>query len=87
VAIGTCTALLLAPYAPLVKAHGPPSNAPVGAPDDGGWPRDFTTARGAALRIFQPQIGSWDGQREMVAYSAVAYTPMAATKPSLMTNS
>ncbi len=41
---------------------------------DGGWPRDYVTASGGAVRVFQPQVASWDGQRRMVAYAAVSYT-------------
>jgi len=50
---------------------------------DGGWPRDYDTPSGAALRVFQPQIASWDGQKQMVAFSAVSYTPKGAAKAAL----
>src|SRR5262249_8375809 len=65
-----------------------PARAPAGAASqepDGGWPRDYDTPSGAALRVFQPQIGSWDGQKHMVAFSAVSYTAKGATKPTLGT--
>jgi hypothetical protein len=52
---------------------------------DGGWPRDSVSALGAAVRIFQPQVSSWDGQRHIVLFSAVAYTPRSATKPGMGT--
>src|SRR5262245_14746688 len=47
-----------------------PRTAPAPAVDaDGGWPRDHTTPMGAALRVFQPQVANWDGQKHMTAYS------------------
>src|SRR6185436_2460785 len=64
-----------------VAAAPPATDADV----DGGWPRDFTTPGGAALRVFQPQIASWDGQKQMVAYSAASYVTKGAQKPSLGT--
>lgn len=65
-----------------------PRPAPVPAPPptiDGGWPRDYTTPSGGALRLFQPQIASWDGQRHMELYFAASYSAKGATKPSLGT--
>ena len=35
------------------------ASAAAPAPPDGGWPRAYTTASGAALVIYQPQISSW----------------------------
>src|SRR5262245_18942081 len=52
---------------------------------DGGWPRDYGTASGGAVRVFQPQIASWDGQKRMVLYSAVSYSAKGAEKPALGT--
>jgi hypothetical protein len=52
---------------------------------DGGWPRDYTTASGATLRVFQPQVASWDGKRRMVAYAAVSYAAKGAAKPAVGT--
>ena len=52
---------------------------------DGGWPRDYATPSGGAIRVFQPQIASWDGQRQMVLYAAVSYSAKGATKPALGT--
>ena len=51
--------------------------------DDGGWPRDYTTADGGALRIFQPQVASWDGQQKIVFYAAVSFAAKGAPKPGL----
>src|SRR5262245_29998647 len=63
-------------------AKRPASPAP---PPDGGWPRDFGTATGGAIRIYQPQIASWDGQTYMVAYAAISYSASGAEKPALGT--
>ena len=52
---------------------------------DGGWPRDYVTTSGGALRVFQPQIASWDGQRKLVAYSAVSFIPKGASKQTMGT--
>ena len=52
---------------------------------DGGWPRDYTTPGGASLRVFQPQVASWDGKQRMVAYAAVSYATTGAVKPALGT--
>jgi hypothetical protein len=58
--------------------------APV-PPPDGGWPRGYTTASGATLEVYQPQVVSWTDQKHIVAYSAVSYTFRGATKPALGT--
>src|SRR5579871_3193877 len=63
------------------------SKAPAdpGASVDGGWPRAYLTKAEAAVIVYQPQIASWDGQRHMVAYAAVAYQAKGAKKPALGT--
>ena len=48
-------------------------------PEDPGWPRTYTTSGGSAV-LYQPQIASWEGQKHMVAWSAVAYQANGATK-------
>src|SRR6185295_1991915 len=65
----------------------PPKAAPTPPPRelDGGWPRDYATKDGGAIRVYQPQIASWDGQRRMVMYSAVSYSAKGAAKPALGT--
>ncbi len=45
----------------------------VSAQADPGWPRTYTTAQGAHIQIYQPQVESWIDQRHLVAYVAVAY--------------
>jgi hypothetical protein len=52
---------------------------------DGGWPRYYTTPGGASIVVYTPQIASWQNQKDMVLYAAVAYTPMGATKASFGT--
>src|SRR5262245_37185755 len=52
---------------------------------DGGWPRDLGMKDGGAIRVFQPQVASWDGQKKIVMYSAVSYTAKGAEKPALGT--
>jgi hypothetical protein len=63
--------------------------APVASPTipaaDPGWPRVYTTQAGGRLQIYQPQIASWDEQRHLVAYLAIAYHPAGAGKPALGT--
>ena len=52
---------------------------------DHGWPRASKTASGASLVIYQPQVASWAGQKHIVAYSAISYTPAGAPNPALGT--
>ena len=92
IAVLTTLSLLGSSVAPLVAqapkaatktaAKTTPATA---APVDGGWPRAYTTASGAALVLYQPQIASWVDQKHVVAYAAVSYTPKGATKPALGT--
>jgi len=56
-----------------------PSVEPVQA--DGGWPRSYVTPTGADVVVYTPQIASWDNQKQLVLYSAVAYTPKGASEP------
>ena len=59
--------------------------APAPVPADGGWPRAYTTASGATMVIYQPQVAAWEEQKRLTAYSAVSYTSKGATKPTLGT--
>jgi hypothetical protein len=52
---------------------------------DGGWPRAYETSARAHLLVYQPQIASWDGRKQMVAYAAMSYQAAGAEKPSLGT--
>jgi hypothetical protein len=65
--------------APAAKA----APAPAAATVDGGWPRAYSTPSGGKIIVYQPQVASWEGQRHMVAYSAVSYEAKGAPKPSL----
>ena len=65
---------------PAAKPAPPPP-----PPPDGGWPRTYFTEKGARLIIYQPQIATWTDQVQMVAYSAVSYTPKGAPKQTLGT--
>jgi hypothetical protein len=92
VALLTIAGLLSAPGAPLVVAQtatpAPRTTTPAtraATEPDGGWPRAYTTASGAAMAIYQPQVSSWTDQKRAVLYAAVAYTPKGAPKPSVGT--
>ena len=66
-------------------ATAKPAAAPAAAAaPDGGWPRSYTTASGAALVIYQPQVSSWVNQKQIEGYAAVSYTAKGA-KPALGT--
>ena len=71
------------PASPAPATAKPAAAAAV--PTDGGWPRSVTTASGAALIAYQPQISSWTDQKHVVAYSAVSYASKGAEKPALGT--
>src|SRR4249919_3213072 len=58
--------------APAAKPAAKPAQPP---PPDGGWPRQYVTKSGAPFLVYQPQIATWDDQKKMTAYSAVAYSP------------
>jgi hypothetical protein len=73
------------PVAAKPAAAKPAGGSGAAPPPDGGWPRSQTTASGAALVIYQPQIASWTDQKHIVAYSAVSYTPKGAPKAALGT--
>ena len=55
------------------------------ADPDGGWPRSLTTASGATLILYQPQILSWNGQSQLDAMAALSYAPRGASQPMLGT--
>ena len=60
-----------------------PKPAATAAAVDGGWPRAYSTPSGGRIVVYQPQVASWDEQRHMVAYAAVAWEAKGATKPAL----
>ena len=53
----------------------------VAAQTDPGWPRTYATPGGGQLTIYQPQIASWDEQRHLVVYAAVAHALRAGEAP------
>ena len=53
------------------------------APPDGGWPRAYTTASGARVVLYQPQVIRWPNQKEMVLAAAVSYQAAGAQTPAL----
>src|SRR6187431_1463204 len=64
------------PAAKAPAAKAPPAARPAGgaaaAAPDGAWPRAYTTASGAALTVYQPQVASWTDQKHIVFYNAIA---------------
>jgi hypothetical protein len=78
-----------APAAKAPAAKAPPAARPAGAAapaaPDGAWPRAYTTASGAALTVYQPQVASWTDQKHIVFYNAMAYLPKGAKEPALGT--
>ena len=62
-----------------------PEAAPLPEDPDGGWPRDYTTPSGGAIRVFQPQVSTWTDQQHLVAYSAVSYNAKDAKQPAMGT--
>jgi hypothetical protein len=64
-------------------AAAKPAAAP--APIDGGWPRAYALPSGASILVYQPQIASWDQQKQLLAFSAVSYRTTASEKPALGT--
>ena len=100
VATVVIVSLFTTPLAPLVVAQAPTTAKPAPAtakpaaatakpaapaPADGGWPRSYATAGGAALVVYQPQISSWVDQKRIVAYAAVAYSKKGMEKSALGT--
>lgn len=61
-----------------------PATAPA-SPVDGGWPRVYDLASGGSILVYQPQIATWAGQKNIVAYLAVSYRGQSAGKPVLGT--
>ncbi|HUL03770.1 MAG TPA: hypothetical protein VLV16_11135 [Gemmatimonadales bacterium] len=77
-----------APTAPVPQAIAQEPDSEPGdsvAPADPGWPRAYDLAHGGTAVIYQPQIASWEEQRYVVAWSAVAYQAKGAQEPALGT--
>ena len=72
--------------APTAKPTAKPVAAAAAAPAaDGSWPRHFTTATGAAVTLYQPQVASWQNQKLISFYAAASYTAKEGDKPALGT--
>src|SRR5215510_7687278 len=54
-------------------------------PGDRVWPRGVSLPSEAQILIFQPQVASWDGQKHLVAMSAVSYLAKGEQKPAMGT--
>ncbi|HEY6802325.1 MAG TPA: hypothetical protein VI306_01995 [Pyrinomonadaceae bacterium] len=54
-------------------------------PSDGGWPRLYDLHDGGTAVIYQPQVSEWDGERHIVAWTAVSYQEKKDSKPTLGT--
>jgi hypothetical protein len=72
--------------APLPAPVPGPPNAPPppGTNADTGWPRAVSLKSGSVV-WYQPQVESWIGQKQIVAWSAVSYQPVGAKEPALGT--
>ncbi|HET9567816.1 MAG TPA: hypothetical protein VFP16_05575 [Vicinamibacterales bacterium] len=73
------------PPATQASTAKPAAPAPSDAVVDGGWPRAYLTAAGGQLVIYQPQVATWERQKDMLAYAAVSYLMKGATRPELGT--
>ena len=92
VAVVTAAQLVLTSMAPMFRVQAasaarPAQEAPVGGAEDVevdlGWPRHYETATGGALIVYQPQVTTWIGQRDLTALAAVSYLPPGATETDL----
>jgi hypothetical protein len=70
---------------PTASSPAAQTKRPTQTTGDGGWPRGYTTASGARVILYQPQVESWPDQKRMTLFAAVSYEPSGATKPALGT--
>jgi hypothetical protein len=82
VACALSVALLLSPAVSFAAQAAP---GRLTAPVDGGWPRSYTSASGARITLYAPQVVSWPDQKWMVLYAAVAYAGKDRKTPALGT--
>jgi hypothetical protein len=85
---------LAIPSGTLVRAQTKPAGSqavaatqatpPPGTNADTGWPRTVALNHGSVV-WYQPQIESWVNQKQVLAWSAVSYTPTGAKEPALGT--
>jgi hypothetical protein len=87
IAASTIVSLLASQVGPLLAAQTPAAKpAPAAAATaEESWPRAFSTASGATLVIYQPQVASWVNQKHAVLDAAVSYTAKGVDKPALGT--
>ena len=72
---------------PATAAAAKPATAatpPPGTNADTGWPRNITLKSGTVV-WYQPQVESWIDQKNIVGWSAVAYTRTGVKEPALGT--
>jgi len=69
---------------PVAAKTAAPVEPPPGTNADTGWPRTLQLQNGT-LVWFQPQVESWNDKKKIVAWSAVAYTPLSASQAALGT--
>ena len=79
----TVLSLLFSEMVPLLPAQTAPAAEADEVDVDGGWPRTYPMPNGGTVVIYEPQAASWDRQKHLVAYSAVAYSAPGAQKPDL----
>src|SRR5215470_3530821 len=63
--------------------HSRPQQSQIAA--DRGWPRGYSLPSEAQIVIYQPQIASWDDQKQLVAFAAVSHVAKGEQKPALGT--
>src|SRR5262249_29941940 len=65
----------VAPY-PGGRVYAQPSTATAVAPASHVWPRIYNSASGDTMTLYQPQVDSWDDNREKIRFrAAFALTP------------
>jgi hypothetical protein len=86
----TALSLVFSEMVPMLSAQtaqappvAPQPPAAADQPVDKGWPRNYDMPGGGSVVIYQPQVASWERQKHMVAFAAVAYTSAGAQKPDL----
>jgi hypothetical protein len=65
--------------------RGTSGAAAVVVPADGEWPRRYVGADRAMVVVYEPQVASWEQQKLLSLYAAVAYTAPGADTPLLGT--
>lgn len=52
---------------------------------DRGWPRGYSLPSEAQIVLYQPQVASWEDQKQLVAFAAVSHVAKGEQKPALGT--